>query len=343
MSSDKSTPRVSVVIPNWNGLRWLDPCLNALERQVFRDFEVVIVDNGSVDASVAYLHHRSQASGFPLRIMALPSNIGFAAGMNVGMRASGAEYIAALNNDTEPSPGWLGALVAAADADSTVGSVASTMLSLSEPRVIDTIGDGYRLDGRAYKIGNGNSPRLIVGPPFEVFGACGGAALYRRAMLDDVGMFDERYFAYMEDVDLAVRARLAGWTCLSVPDAVVLHAGSGSSGGAASDFSVRLITKNIFATILKSAPWPLMPFMFVTALFTVAGVVVVGPVINRPAWVRLHMRALLSGLGWAVVEAPAMLRSRRPTQRTTRISARQFMRLMRDSRELRNHYGKSAT
>ena len=139
------------------------------------------------------------------------------------------------------------------------------------PSRIDTIGDGYRWDGRPYKIGSGGPASHIPETPFPVFGACAGAGLYRRRMLDEIGLFDERYFAYMEDVDLAIRARLAGWTCICVPKAVVLHAGAGSSGGFASDFSVRLTTKNVYATILKTIPAPLTPFVLVASVATLSG------------------------------------------------------------------------
>lgn len=348
MSSDLppppgAPPRVSVVIPNWNGARWLEPCLAALARQGWRDFEVVVVDNGSTDGSVALLERlRAERPQPPLRIVALERNIGFAAGMNAGIRATRAQLVAALNNDTIPAEGWLGALVEAIDRHPGAGSVASTMLSLEAPHVIDTVGDGYRWDGRAFKIGEGEPPGILPQEPFEVFGACAGAALYRRAMLDEVGLYDERYFAYMEDVDLAIRARIAGWSCWSVPGAVVLHAGAGSSGGGLSDFSVRLTTKNLYATILKSVPGALMPVMAVLSVATLGAGVLGGALTGRPAWVRPHLRALLSGFGAAIAEVPSSLRARGPTQAHRRISTGAFWRLMRESAAARRRFGRGA-
>ncbi len=329
---------MSIVIPNWNGKHWLGPCLDALGEQVFRDFEVVIVDNGSTDGSVEFLQSYCDHAAFSLRLLALPENVGFAAGMNAGIRTTQAEFVAALNNDTVPSAGWLGALVDALDNAAEAGSAASAMLALSPPHRIDTIGDGYRWDGRAFKIGEGSSQDILPEAPFEVFGACAGAALYRRRMLDEIGLYDERYFAYMEDVDLAIRARISGWGCVSVPAAVVLHAGAGSSGGGVSRFSVRLTTKNICATIIKSVPGPLMPFMLAGAVGTLVGGLVSGLVIGRPVWVRQHARALVEGFAMAVREFPSIARTRGPTQATRRISTADFARLMRASRALQKRF-----
>jgi GT2 family glycosyltransferase len=333
-------PRVSVVIPNWNGARWLDPCFDALEAQSYRDFEVVVVDNGSTDASLETLARRRAAGTLKLRVVELPQNVGFAAGINAGISTCTAEYIAALNNDTEPSPGWLTALVDALDAEPAAGSAASAMLSLSEPDRIDTIGDGYRWDGRSYKIGSGGRATHIPKTPFPVFGACAGAALYRRRMLDEIGLFDERYFAYMEDVDLAIRARLAGWACICVPQAVVLHAGAGSSGGFASDFSVRLTTKNIYATILKTIPAPLTPVVLVASITTLSGGMLTALLFDRPRWMRPRMRAVISGMRAAVREAPSMLATRGRTQARRKVSTLAFVRLLAESAALRRRFAK---
>jgi GT2 family glycosyltransferase len=333
-------PRVSVVIPNWNGAHWLDPCLNALELQTFRDFEVVVVDNGSTDGSVERLRARRDAGSLALRLVELPHNIGFAAGINAGIATCTAEFIAALNNDTEPCAEWLAALVAALEANSAAGSAASAMLCLSEPDRIDTIGDGYRWDGRAYKIGCGSLASRMPAEPFEVFGACAGAALYRRSMLDEIGLFDERYFAYMEDVDLAIRARLAGWGCICVPKAVVLHAGSGSSGGGMSDFSVRLTTKNIYATILKSVPAPLAPVLLLASVATLAGGMLTAVFFDRPRWLRSRMGAVILGMQAALREAPSMLATRGRTQATRKLSTLAFTRLLVESAALRRRFAR---
>ncbi len=323
--------RVSVVIPNWNGLHVLKPCLEALRRQTFDDFSVIVVDNGSSDGSAAYLraHHPE------VTLCALPRNIGFAGGMNAGFRVATGAYLVALNNDTVPAEGWLAALVAVLDSHPEAGSAASTMLRLADPSVIDTLGDGYGWAGVSCKFGNGRRAEDAPKLPFPVFGACGGAAIYRRQMLDEIGLFDEAFFAYMEDVDLAIRARLAGWTCLSAPDAVVLHAVAASTGGHTSDFSVRQTTKNAIATILKTAPWPVLPLLLATALSTQGAAVTLCLLTGRPRWLRPHLGAYFSGLRAALAEAPKMLAARRGIQARRRLSTRAFVMLMIESARLR--------
>jgi GT2 family glycosyltransferase len=214
------------------------------------------------------------------------------------------------------------------------------MLSLAEPDRIDTIGDGYRWDGRAYKIGSGGPAARMPKSPFPVFGACAGAALYRRRMLDEIGLFDERYFAYMEDVDLALRARLAGWTCICVPRAVVLHAGAGSSGGMASDFSVRLTVKNVYATILKSVPAPLTPFVLLASLTTLSGGMVTALLFDRPRWMRPRLGAVISGMRAALREAPTMLAARGRTQAGRKLSTLAFVVLLIESAALRRRFAR---
>lgn len=323
--------RVSVVIPNWNGLHWLRPCLEALQRQSFADFQLVVVDNGSTDGSAAFLReHRPD-----ITLCALPRNVGFAAGVNAGFAAATGDYVVALNNDTVPTETWLAALVDVLDTYPKAGSAASTMILLSDPSIIDTLGDGYGWTGASYKLGSGRRVADAPKRPFPVFGACAGAAIYRRAMLDEIGVFDEAFFAYMEDVDLAIRARLAGWDCVSAPDAVVLHSVAASTGGDASDFSVRHTTRNVIATIVKTAPWPLLPLMLFTTLSTQAVAVTMSLTTGHPVWLRRHIGAYFSGLRAAVTDAPRMFAARRTIQARRRLSTWAFIALMRETARLR--------
>src|SRR5581483_11916642 len=223
--SSAASPLVSVVVVTWNGRKHLAACLDALARQAFRDFETVVVDNGSRDGSADLV-----ASAYPsVRLIRSPTNLGFAAGNNLGIRATGSRYVATLNNDAVPEPGWLGALVEAAERDAALGSVASKMVFAHDASTINSCGIALYPVGIAWDLWGGY-PSEMVGRPRRVFGACAGAALYRRAMLEDVGLFDEDYFAYLEDVDLAWRARLRGWDTLLAPDAVVRHAHAGTLG-----------------------------------------------------------------------------------------------------------------
>lgn len=329
--------KVAVVIPNWNGKHWLGPCLDALRNQTFGPFKVIVVDNGSTDRSTAFMAER-----YPeVQVCAEPQNLGFAGGMNVGIRAAGdAVYVAALNNDTVADPGWLGNMVAALDADPRAGSVAALMLSLQDPRVIDTMGDGYGWTGLAFKLGSGGSVSGVPRDPFEVFGASAGACLYRKHMLDEVGLFDESYFAYMEDVDLALRARLAGWSCIAVPAARVLHAGAASSGGGPSDFSVRLTTRNLLLTVVKNVPAPLLPVMLVSALGGQAALVAASFLTRRPAWLIARRRAWARGLVAACKDVPGAIASRIQTKPLRRLGTLEFARLIAASRRQRSRFAR---
>lgn len=218
-------PRASVIIPTWNGRGLLAACLEALAAQSEHDFEMVVVDNGSSDGTAEWLRlHHPQVT-----LIANASNAGFARAVNQGIRAAAGEYLAILNNDTEPESEWLASLLAAAGAGPRVGMVASKMLFADRPQMINSAGICVDLAGIAWdRLGGapdapGETERLAI------FGPCGGAALYRRAMLDEIGLFDESFFAYLEDVDLAWRARAAGWGCLYAPRARVLHRHSATS------------------------------------------------------------------------------------------------------------------
>jgi GT2 family glycosyltransferase/ADP-heptose:LPS heptosyltransferase len=220
--------KVTVIIVTWNGRQHLEPCLDALAAQTRRDFEVVVVDNASTDGTVELLRER-----YPqVRLLCNEANLGFAVANNQGIRTSSAPFIATLNNDTIPDPGWLAALLRpfeADDADPRLGAVASKMVFADAPHVINSCGIAMDPAGIAWDLWGGR-PAQLADRRREVFGACAGAALYRRAMLDDVGLFDEDFFAYFEDLDLAWRALLRGWRCVLAPDAVVRHAHSGTLG-----------------------------------------------------------------------------------------------------------------
>lgn len=240
-------PQVSVVILNWNGRRYLDDCLTSLQAQAYTDFEVILVDNGSTDGSVEWVEAR-----FPqVQMIRNAQNVGFAKGNNQAIYSTDAEFIVTLNNDTRVEPGWLAALVEAAASDPTVGMVASKILFADRPDTINSAGIALDPVGIAWDRLGGTSDTPDEETPVEVFGPCAGAALYRRAMLDQIGLFDEDFFAYMEDVDLAWRARLAGWRCLYAPAARVYHAHS-ATGIEGSPFKSRLLGRNKVWLIAKN-------------------------------------------------------------------------------------------
>jgi len=253
------TVSVSVIVANWNGRHHLARCLPSLRTQTYRDFEVVVVDNGSTDGSVGWLTQE-----YPdVRVLCNPRNLGFAVANDQAIRATESPYLVTLNNDTEATSIWLAELVAAAESDAAVGMVASQILLASAPGVIDSAGIEVDWTGTAWQRRRGEAADE-AGDLEEVFGPCAGAALYRRAMLDEIGLFDESFFAYYEDVDLAWRARNAGWRCLYAPRARVYHAHS-ATGGQDLSYKRFLIGRNKVWTLVKNYPplrlavaWPLI-------------------------------------------------------------------------------------
>jgi GT2 family glycosyltransferase len=210
-------PRVSVIIPSWNGRELLEVCLPSLARQTFRDFEVIVVDNGSDDGTADWL-----ASAYDeVRIVAFAENRGFAAAANGGIRAASGNIIVLLNNDTETDRGWLAALVRALDENHAAGFCASRVLNYYHRELIDSAGDKF--GPLASQIGHGVPDGPWFDEPRSVLSACAAAAAYRREMLDEIGLFDEEFISYLEDVDLGLRAQYAGYSCIYVPDAIVYH------------------------------------------------------------------------------------------------------------------------
>jgi GT2 family glycosyltransferase len=239
--------RIAVIIVNWNGRHHLEGCLDALSAQTFTDFGVIVVDNGSTDGSVEWVEtHYSQ-----VRLIRNAKNVGFAAANNQAIRATESEFVVTLNNDTQVAPGWLAALVEAVETDPAVGMVASKMLFADGPDTINSAGIALDPVGIAWDRFGGKADDADEKTLVEVFGPCAGAALYRRAMLEQIGLFDEDFFAYLEDVDLAWRARWAGWRCLYAPAACVYHVHS-ATGVEGSPFKSRLLGRNKVWLLVKN-------------------------------------------------------------------------------------------
>jgi len=313
--------RVTVVVPNWNGGHLLGPCLSSLRRQTFRDFDTVVVDNGSTDGSLDLV-----ARGFPeVCAVSLGENRGFSAAANAGIEASVTEFVALLNNDTEQEPGWLESLVRAADSHPEAGLFASKLLDAGDRSTLDGAGDVLRRSGLPYRLGHGERDRGQYDTPIYVFGACAAAALYRREMLEDVGLFDEDFFAYCEDGDLSFRAQLAGYRCRYVPEAVVYHAGSASTGGKRSAFATRLGTQNSLCLLAKNLPLPLIP---ASLPFILGGQ---AARLGVTAFSSRTRRAHLEGLAGAWRLLPETLEKRREVQKRRRVPLRYVRRLLRDS------------
>jgi hypothetical protein len=245
--------KVSVIIVNYNGDGLIKGCLKALDGQSFRDFEVVIVDNGSSDRSLDEIRDFLQGSSIAsiAKVIALDRNLGFAGGNAEGLRYARCEYIALLNNDTEPNEKWLEELVGAMDSDTKVGICASKLI-VHGTNHIDSAGDIFSTVLKGFKRGEGEKAFLYNEGGY-VFGACAGAALYRRRMIDEVGFFDEDFFLIHEDTDLNLRAQLNGWKVFYAPGAIVYHKVR-STIGQSSDMAVYHSLRNSEFVRMKNIP-----------------------------------------------------------------------------------------
>jgi GT2 family glycosyltransferase len=243
-------PIVSVVLLNWNGAHLLPTCLDSLRAQTFRDFEITMPDNGSTDGSLELV-----ARHYPeVKVIRFPRNMGFCIAMNAGMRASQGQFVFALNNDTQLYPDCLEQLVAAMSADPGLGICAPKMLYYDDPRLINSAGHACAEDMVVVDIGRGEPDGEWFSRPREVLGGCAGAVLYRKAMLDQIGLFDPDFFISYEDIDLGWRAQWAGWRAQYVPTAVVLHR-EGVTRQIRGRRSLFLAARNIVHVWTKN--WPL--------------------------------------------------------------------------------------
>ena len=250
-------PVISVVIVNYNGDHFLDKCISSLCQQTFKDFETILVDNGSTDGSVTHVRTR-----FPsVKIIETRMNLGFSGGANAGIKKAKGEFILTLNNDTMVDPYLLEEIQKPMHSDPRVGMCASKILfpdNLLNSTGICISRSGAAWDRGIYEPDDGRYDQVE-----EVLGPCAGSALYRREMLDEIGIFDEDFFIYMEDVDLAFRGRLSGWKCIYMPTARVIHE-HGGTAGINSDLSVFYSNRNLLwnavknfpaKTLLISSPW----------------------------------------------------------------------------------------
>jgi GT2 family glycosyltransferase len=250
-------PEISVIILNWNGKHFLETCLTALRRQTFRDFEAILVDNGSEDGSAEYVR-----SHFPeVRLVALHENRGFTGGNIAGwelVRNGAADgLIVLLNNDTEAHPSWLEEIDKASRTYPSAGTFASKMMMFDERNRIENCGFSMSTIGFTIDLGRGELDSPAWSEPRQVFGACAGAAAYRRGMLEDVGFLDNDFFMTSEDVDLSFRAQLQGYECWMIPGAIVYH----RYRGAMSKFPTRqafFTHRNSEFVYLKNMPAGLM-------------------------------------------------------------------------------------
>ncbi|MEC5216780.1 GT2 family glycosyltransferase [Actimicrobium sp. GrIS 1.19] len=310
--------KVSVIVVNWNGEAFLERCLNALLAQTIPPHEILVVDNASADASLELLGR------FPtIRLLAQTENTGFARGNNLALRAASPQstWVALMNPDAFADPGWLAALLAATVAYPDVDAFGSKLLKAHDATVLDGIGDVYHLSGLVWRSGHGMPATDDADAPTEIFAACAAAALYRRSVLDQLGGFDEDYFCYVEDVDLGFRLRLAGYRCFHVPQSVVHHVGSGTTGGQHSEFAIYHGHRNLVWTFIKDMPGPLFWLFLPLHLLLNLGTVIWFAWQGRGAVILRAKRDALLGV-------PAAWRKRRQIQRARVASIASIWRML---------------
>ncbi len=310
------SPLVSIILVTWNSAAHLPHCLESLGRQTFKNFEVIVVDNGSTDGALDGLE--SHWPGLAIQVLRLDENMGFAAANNLGARLARGRWLALLNPDAFPEPTWLEELLHAVESHPQA-CFASRQVQAGAPHLLDGEGDAYHVSGLAWRRGYG-LPVSPVNEIEEVFSPCAAAALYPRQAFLEAGGFDEAYFAYHEDVDLGFRLRLQGVPCYCVPRAVVQHIGSASTGKM-SAFVIYHGHRNLVWTFFKDMPaglfWLYLPLHLAMNLFYLVSFTLKGQ--GRAIWCA--KRDALLGLG-------PVLRKRKEIQGQRRVSAKEIYRLM---------------
>lgn len=238
---------VTVIIPNYNGIQYLGDCLDSLKQQTM-EADIIVVDNASTDGSADIVSNYKD-----VRLIALSDNFGFCRAVNEGIAVTKTKYLILLNNDTKATPTFVEELYKVIDAHPDTFSVASKMIQMNAPDRIDSAGDLYCALGWAFSLGK-DMKKTRYERESVIFSACGGAAIYRKEYLDQVGYFDELHFSYLEDVDVGYRARIMGYVNRYAPKAVVYHAGSGTTGSRYNPFKVRLAARNSWYVIYKNMP-----------------------------------------------------------------------------------------
>lgn len=292
MEPDINMIETTVIIPNLNGMKYLEDCLRSLYECEMSEtgkpaFPVIVVDNGSTDGSAEFIERE-----FPeVMVIRFSENRGFCGGVNAGIAAARTPYVILLNNDTTVAKGFVSYLTEAVGRNRNYFSAGAKMVSMKQPGLIDDAGDYYCALGWAFARGKGKSASRYT-KPCNVFAACGGAAIYRKDILEELGGFDEAHFAYLEDMDVGYRARICGYRNRFEPKAVVYHAGSASSGSRYNEFKVRLSSRNSVYLIGKNMP----PLQIILNLpFLLCGFLIKYLFFAQKGFGRLYLEGLMNG------------------------------------------------
>lgn len=310
-------PEVTIILVTWNAGDHLNRCLSALSKQTWMRFEIIVMDNGSIDGSLPSL---SSWDFVPLTIRQLKTNLGFAVANNLGAQLAHGKWIILLNADAYPEPDWLEKLIKAAEENPEFNFFSSRQIQYNAPHLLDGAGDEYHVSGLAWRRYYNHVQKEYGLQQEEVFGACAAAAMYRREDFLKVGGFDEDYFSYFEDVDLSFRLRLAGGRCLYVPDAVVHHVGSASTGKL-SDFVVYYGHRNLVWAFIKDMPgslfWLYLPLHLAMNLFFLVSFIFKG-----------KGRAIFKAKWDAMRGIPSVMKKRKDVQKLRKVSIKEVSRFM---------------
>jgi GT2 family glycosyltransferase len=310
-------PLVSVIIPNWNGVRHLPTCLSSLRHQTYPNLEVILVDNASTDESVVLV-----GRDYPeVVLLQLDENLGLTGGINRGIQLARGEIIVPLNNDTEVAPTWAEALVIALLEHPDAGMAASKILLFDRRDILHSAGDAYGVDGIPINRGVWEKDAGQFDDDVYIWGGCGGAVAYRRAMLDDIGLLDEDLFMYCEDVDLNWRAQLTGYRCVFAPRAVVYHHLSATGGGEIASFYTG---RNTLWVLVKNYPGELLRRHWLTVVRAQLNIAQDAFKARHSVAARARLRGQLAGL----LGLPRWLRKRRQVQARRKVSNQVIERLL---------------
>ena len=307
---------ITVVIVNWNSGNFLRQCIEDLRKQDLSPSKVLVVDNSSDDGSADFIDNLTG-----IELHRLNSNLGFAGGNNYALELIDTEYVALLNPDAFPEPGWLQEMMSAANEYEEAVAFGSCQMLHDSDGLIDGMGDVCHISGLIWRRGHGH-PLLKLGrTPFEIFSPCAGAAIYRTDAVKALGGFDEDFFCYVEDVDLGFRLRLSGYKAMLVPGAIVHHVGSAMSGGKHSDFSIYHGHRNLVWTYIKNMPgwlfWLCLPFHITINIISIL-------------WFIFHGKGavILKAKRDAIYGLPDAWQKRKKTQRDRLVSVREIWRVL---------------
>jgi len=310
--------KITIVIISWHNINHLYQCLNKFYEQSLSTFELILLDSGSTYNSVQDL--MKQHGNLNIKIRNLESNLGFAAANNLGARMAKGKWLALLNADAFPEPDWLEKLIKAADENPEYSFFSSRQIQANDPEYLDGAGDEYHISGLAWRRGYNHKASDYGHEQKEVFSACAAAALISRELFLEMGGFDENFFSYFEDVDLGFRLRLLGRKCLYVPDAVVHHVGSASTGKR-SDFSVYYGYRNMIWTFFKNMPspliWLLLPIHIATLVFFIF-------YLSLRGQGKVMLRAVFD----AIIGMPKMLKKRKVIQENAKVEPFELLKIM---------------